>query len=439
MVNLESKLESGLLGMTVYSPDVYASGISGDIDEFIARRTGLIPVLRHKLCHSSASIERFYATGVHKNVPNWHHVVDFFTGGPSLITFWYGEEALDKLSAVKGKSHPARAAADTVRGHFFCDNAVCNLIHTSDDVPEMIRELTAAECYGLLKAPFTGKAVPCEDFSQGEPELRHNGAYTFLKVMGRILGREINADPGNFEGSAELYGACIGELRTLAEQAPSPERKLISAFLRGDETVAEELEKYGASAQERFIIACSAATRSGWEQQTSLIDAVTGLLGRLEGIEGFFIGGSTAARLYGYKCLPDDIDVICTTGALEAIAERLGLKIKRAEKSFGTYSYCSYSFAGYEVEFSTMADYAKGYKILIDSEMLARSAGRIPLMPPEDLICELYSLSRTDYHDDIVRAKKYRSFFGDALDMEYLRRRFIDSGIGQACLADLIG
>lgn len=438
MENLETKLFQGLLGMTVYSPDVWRSGISEDVDEFIARHTGLCPVLRHQIRHTAASIERFYATGVHKNVPNWHYVVKFFTGGPSLITFWYGEEAIDRLNAIKGRSHPSLASDDTVRGHFLCDNAICNLIHTSDDISEMLRELTAAECYGLLKIPFTGKNVSSSFFNEGKKELKHNGAFTFLKVLQRVADIREDITPDSDMGSAKFYNAVIEKLSAAAQTALPQVRKMIAAFLKGDETVVDELEKYGATDEERFIIASSAATRSGWEPQVSLHDAVYALVKELDGVEGFFIGGSTAARLYGYKCVPDDIDVICTDDTLEIISEKLDLKIETAEKNFGTYRFCAYRSSGYEVEFSTMANYKNNYNIVIDEEMLARSAGTIPLMPPEDMICELYSLGRTDYHDDIDRAKKYLSFFGSTIDGDYLKKRFISSGIGEECLADLM-
>lgn len=438
MENLEKKLEQGLLGMTVYSPDVYYSGISEDIDLYIASQTGLIPVLRHQFNHSAASIERFYATGVHKNVPNWHHVVNFFTSAPSMVTFWYGKDAIEKLNSVKGRSHPAMASTDTVRGRFLCDNAVCNLIHTSDDVAEMIRELMAVECYGLLKTPFIKTPISSSFFSNGRKKLFHNGAYTLLKVLGRVANVQENITPNTDYNSLEFYDAVINKLQCAALKSSPQVRKLITSFLRGDETVVYELEKYGVTDEEKFIIACSASTRSGWVKQMSLYDVIDKLMEKLTGISGFFIGGSTAARLYGYKCLTDDIDVICTDEALQAIAERLELTVEIAEKSFGRYQFCNYICEGYDVEFSTMADYINDYKIVIDDEMLARSDGKIPLMPLEDIICELYSLGRTDYHNDIARAKQYRCYFDNSLDKDYLERRFIESGIGIECYLDLM-
>lgn len=430
MENLESVLDRGMIGITVYSPDVFYSGLSVDIDMHIIQRTGLKPIFRYQFCHTAQTIEKFYETGVYKNVPNWHYVVDFFKSGPSLLTFWYGDEAIDRLNTVKGKSHPARAEKNTVRGRFLCDNAICNLIHTSDDVPEMIRELTAIGRYGLLKVPFCDREINSSFFNGGRDRLSHNGAYTFLKVISRINNIKFDIETFQYSDSASLYNSLIKEIHKVEQISEPAVKKIIKAFLRGDEEVGCELEKYVVSAEEIFIIRCSAATRSGWEEQKSLDDTICALLEILKGQSGFFIGGSSATKLYGYQCLSDDIDVICTDEAIEEIAKNLSLEIYEVKKEFGTYRCCKYELCGYEVEFSTMADYVKKYNICIDEEMLNRTTGRIPLMPPEDIIIELYSLNRTDYHNDIVRAKKFYAFLGNTIDHNYLKKRFAESGLG---------
>ncbi len=430
METIENSLFNGDIGITVYSPDVFHSGISTEIDKFISDNTGLIPIIRHQFNHDAASIERFYATGIHKNVPNWHYVVKLFVSGPSLLTFWYGREAIDKLNRVKGKSHPALAKSDTVRGYFNCDNAICNLIHTTDDINELMRELIAIEQYGILKTLLKKETVDSSFFKGNERKLWYNGAFIFLNFLCDILKRNNAIVVDKYNSSSEFYNACIKEIMKIKEIVEPKVSKLINAFLIGDEMIQYELEKCGVDEDERFIIACSAATRSGWGQQINIYDAVHEVLKKLKGIYGFFIGGSTAAKLYGYKCLVGDIDVICTDEALKEISSLLELKIETIEKSFGKYQCCKYECCGYEVEFSTMAEYKKGYNFKIDEEMLSRANGWIPLMPKEDLICELCTLERMDYHEDLKRAKSYCRYFGKNLDKDYLKNRFIESGIG---------
>ncbi|MDE5763881.1 MAG: hypothetical protein K2I00_02840 [Ruminococcus sp.] len=303
----------------------------------------------------------------------------------------------------------------------------------------MIRELTAIGSYGLLKMPFCDRETDSSFFNGGRDRLSNNGAYTFLNVISRINGIKSDIRAFQYSDSASLYNALIEEIRKTEQISEPAVKKVIKAFLRGDEDVGFELEKYGVSAEEIFIIRCSAATRSGWEEQKSFDDAISTLLETLKGQGGFFIGGSSAMKLYGYPCLSDDIDVVCTDEVIEKIAENLSLEIYEVKKEFGTYRCCKYELCGYEVEFSTMADYVKKYNIRIDEEMLSRATGKIPLMPPEDIIIELYSLNRTDYHNDIVRAKKYYAFLGSTIDQNYLKKRFTESGLGTERYEELTG
>ena len=56
------------------------------------------------------------------------------------------------LLNVKGKTQPAEADEESIRGGFWCDNGVCNLAHTSDDAAEAERELAALQLEQWLDA-----------------------------------------------------------------------------------------------------------------------------------------------------------------------------------------------------------------------------------------------------------------------------------------------
>ncbi len=134
-------------------------------------------------------------------------------------------------------------------------------------------------------------------------------------------------------------------------------------------------------------------------------------------------------KIYGYQCSPSDIDIICTNEAIERISTHLKLPINIKDTTYGNYRYILYEYQNWNIEFSTMANYNSGYNLVVDDEMLKRAGDTIPLMPLEDIIVELCSLGRTDYHADLDRANSLFTQFQNFIDKSYLIYRFRKSGI----------
>lgn len=57
------------------------------------------------------------------------------------IKKYIGSDAINKLLNIKGNSHPKFAKQNTIRRNFWCDNKICNLIHTNDSLEKMLEEL----------------------------------------------------------------------------------------------------------------------------------------------------------------------------------------------------------------------------------------------------------------------------------------------------------
>src|SRR5690606_2783264 len=156
-MTIQGLISQNSASLTIYSPDALQSGLLGHLDHTIHEQTGLVPIFRQWIYHDVASITRFYGGEVTEethnktirdydnipleNVQYGHLVVKLFITGASLLTIWQGDNAIENLLAVKGKTHPAESPPDTVRGGLWCDNSVCNLLHCSDNQDEVLREI----------------------------------------------------------------------------------------------------------------------------------------------------------------------------------------------------------------------------------------------------------------------------------------------------------
>lgn len=179
MPTLRERFERQQAGFTVYSPDCARSRLWGNLDHAIHQATGFLPVYRHWIRHDFNSVMRFYrapgeepvveedpqeAARRYANIPAeelhyGHLVMKLFLSGPALLTMWQGENVVPALLALKGHTHPAEAAPHSIRGRFWCDNAVANLLHASDDDSEAERELRAINLEHLLDTEPTTRRL----------------------------------------------------------------------------------------------------------------------------------------------------------------------------------------------------------------------------------------------------------------------------------------
>ena len=252
-------IERNQLGFTVYSPDCINSNLEYHIDKFIMDHTKLYPVYRFIIKHSEKSIEEFYLPNVTKTIPYWHLVSKLFLSGYSLGTFWYGENAIKRLYGVKGKSNPFTAEKDTIRRTFWADSKVCNLIHTSDNISEMIRE-TEISFRGLNEQVKTDKN--CYLFPQKSPRLNHNGHYVFLECILKLCNILNITDyyPELYfkYDSLDMVRALENELKKIIDFTPIEIRRIILKYLEHDEKSIELLHQYGiTNPWDEFVIRCS--------------------------------------------------------------------------------------------------------------------------------------------------------------------------------------
>lgn len=291
MTTLKALFANGQAGFTVYSPDCAQSRLWGNLDHAIHDTTGFQPVYRQWINHDINSIMRFYSGGdddapteqdpeaamkKYENIPAedlkyGHLVVRLFLSGPSLLTVWQGErDMIGALLRLKGATHPAAAAPQSIRGRFWCDNAVCNLLHTSDDLAEAERELRA------VHVSLDREAAPMpliEPIPAPVSYAAHSGLSVLCDVMNRVLlgeGEKLVVDLPTSGDARETHHVLTRVFREAAERSsPSAVSQLINAYLAGEVvTVTRMLKRMPVTKWEHFIIQCGAITRDQWNAPT---------------------------------------------------------------------------------------------------------------------------------------------------------------------------
>jgi nucleoside diphosphate kinase len=273
-------------GFTVYSPDGAQSRLWGNLDHAIQGATGFKAIYRQWIIHDVNSITRFYNDGGEDPPPEadpeaaarrydeipvetlqyGHLVMKLFLSGPSLLTVWRGDNAVSTLLALKGKTHPSEADTHTIRGRFWCDNAVCNLVHVSDNDDEAQRELRA------VNISLDTESAPLPLIEPVPPSTRyvaHSGIAVLCDVVNRLLlangdTLEVTLPPSG--DAKETNRLLTGLLRETAARLPGTDiRDLIDAYLTGDVVaVTPMLRRLPVTKWEHFIIQCGAITRHKW-------------------------------------------------------------------------------------------------------------------------------------------------------------------------------
>lgn len=287
MTLLRNLFQTQQAGLTVYSPDCTHSRLWGNLDHFIHAATGFQIVRRQWINHDINSIMRFYrgpddeplveqdpAEAFHKydSVPAeklqyGHLMVKLLMMGPSLLTIWRGENVIPTLLRVKGKTQPAEAGDETIRGGFWCDNGVCNLMHTSDDLAEAERELAAVHLSHWLDDEASQSSL-IEPIPVPPATVAHSGISMVCEVVNRMLLAQ-NLAPltpslpasGSARETNQRLTAHLCEIAARHKETAS----FIQAFLAGDMVaVTDMLKTLPVTRWEYFVIQCGMVNRDRW-------------------------------------------------------------------------------------------------------------------------------------------------------------------------------
>lgn len=273
-IAINNNLESIVL--CVYSPDAINSNLTEMLDQFISSRTGLNLVYRDTYMHDSESIRLFYQNS-NPTSESWKLIENLFLSDKCIVSIWRGVNALDKLMSIKGKSHPSIAKDGTIRSQFWCDNAVCNLIHVSDSTAELERELSIL---GLKSGDFTNSAIEIgtsEKLVDTQLCNKHNGIVNLSAILQRNfpgLVLEVGFPEIPKSGISKLVNDVFTDFLVNIQNHAGPENKasrISSAFLSGNTQVIDSLlgELHSISDWEIMTIKSSVITRFKWAEIAS--------------------------------------------------------------------------------------------------------------------------------------------------------------------------
>jgi nucleoside diphosphate kinase len=299
-MSIQTLFDSNQAGMTVYMPDCIRSHLAGHLDHAIQERTGFVPVYRQWIQHDYNSVMRFYTAPVvdvpqsdnpaeaarkYDNIPPdklqpGHLLPRLLLSGPALLTIWKGDNAIAKLLSLKGATHPAEAKTDTLRGNFWCDNPVCNLLHTSDHTEDALRELDAIQSTPILDSspqplPLLPTQAPVQPNS-----IAHSAMLTLSSVIERMLYTRVDApahpihrklpESGNAHATRRMmldwFAGAVDYLKNRDNDITS----LIEAFLSGDIVAVTRLcADMPVTQWELFVIQCGALSQEAWQTASS--------------------------------------------------------------------------------------------------------------------------------------------------------------------------
>lgn len=267
-------LKTGRVGMTVYTPDCTSSNCSSHLDHYIAGRTGLVPTYRSEFSHTRESAAAFYSNHPHLADTTKSLITDVLVSGPSRVTLWRGRDASQRLSEIKGSSHPRRAHSGTIRSSFWIDNSICNLVHSSDDSEHVAYELaTIGHSHALDSSPndpaslvATASAKASQVTHCAMLTLSRHAVYT-AGIGARLPSLELPRDGS----SIATMIACTNYLRLCIRKAKGDAKHMLSEairhYFRGDATYAIRLSTHTSTFRDwdRLVIRCGADSIDQWD------------------------------------------------------------------------------------------------------------------------------------------------------------------------------
>lgn len=260
------------IGITIYSPDVYYSNLENKIEKFIIDNTDLTPIYKDPFSHTSESIKRFYKHVASSDIKTWELVSKLFMFRESVLTVWFGSDAINKLLNIKGNSHPKFAKPNTIRRNFWCDNKICNLVHTSDNLEKMLEELFIINKENILNSlvsmNFEKKKI--NKLNSEIPLIKHNGILTFSKYIKKLSKKKYNIilkEP-NFPCNGDaiyMFFSLKKYLDYVISFNINFISDLIHSFFNGDIELIKILEEeFQINEWDKFIISCSINTINIW-------------------------------------------------------------------------------------------------------------------------------------------------------------------------------
>lgn len=272
-VRIDAERPSRDLTLLVFLPDAVQSRLVGPVESWLRQRSACAPIARGWFTHTDESLRRFYPELV--DAPFWSLISRAFSWGPCLATLWLGENAAQILPASKGLTHPASCSDGSVRGRFWCDNSLTNLIHVSDTPEDAAREIGVLRLAepGLFEAPLATQGLRL--FGEWEPPSpRHCAIWTLCSLLMTDLATHgVPFTPLNLPAGESARATLSGAEAWLEALRPSLARDVaaaVSAYLDAtvapDQLLAALERRVPVGAWETLVLTAGVLSRPEWRQ-----------------------------------------------------------------------------------------------------------------------------------------------------------------------------
>ncbi|MEM0137105.1 MAG: nucleoside-diphosphate kinase [Thermoplasmata archaeon] len=122
--------------LVILKPDAIQRGLAGKIITKIEEK-GLKIVAMKMVSLDKKTAERLYE--VHKGKPFYNSLIEYITSGPIVVMLVDGNDAINVVRKLMGKTNGAEAEPGTIRGDF-STGVEKNLVHGSDSEESFKRE-----------------------------------------------------------------------------------------------------------------------------------------------------------------------------------------------------------------------------------------------------------------------------------------------------------
>ncbi|MCG1667065.1 MAG: nucleoside-diphosphate kinase [Thermoplasmata archaeon] len=122
--------------LVILKPDAIQRGLAGKIITKIEEK-GLKIVAMKMVFLDKKTAERLYE--VHKGKPFYNSLIEYITSGPIVVMLVDGNDAINVVRKLMGKTNGAEAEPGTIRGDF-STGVEKNLVHGSDSEESFKRE-----------------------------------------------------------------------------------------------------------------------------------------------------------------------------------------------------------------------------------------------------------------------------------------------------------
>jgi nucleoside diphosphate kinase len=257
---------------TIYSMDALNSNIIYLLDDFILKKTKLSMYARCWATHTTQSISDFYRNSTMSNTLD-KLVTELFIASPVLVTIWKGEGVYEKLTAIKGKSHPKAANENSIRGTFLCDNSICNLIHTPDSLEEAKRELSLLIDFSINKLVIVDNALK-KSTDTSSVIINHSGIVMLHRAISRLLFNQ-SITPIKYNNallrkkSVGFYNEACELVYKLSNYENLYVNNIIYIYFNADyEQMGYEFKNkaFPLNSWEKFVLLCGLACVDKWKE-----------------------------------------------------------------------------------------------------------------------------------------------------------------------------